>query len=72
MSQFFHILDGVTMVRGTVITEEGKYDLTTYSCCVNAQTGTYYYKTYDDSRIRKEVLQEYDLDETRLLHGASE
>ena len=23
-----------------------------------------YYKTYDDSRIRKEVLQEYDLDET--------
>ena len=72
VSQFFHILDGVTMVRGTVITEEGKYDLTTYSCCVNAQTGTYYYKTYDDSRIRKEVLQEYDLDETRLLHGASE
>ena len=72
VSQFFHILDGVTMVRGTVITGEGKYDLTTYSCCVNAQTGTYYYKTYDDSRIRKEVLQEYDLDETRLLHGASE
>ena len=38
---FSHILDGVTMVRGTVITGEGKYDLTTYSCCVNAQTGTY-------------------------------
>ena len=53
VSQFFHILDGVAMVRGSVVTEAGTYDITTYSCCVNTRTGTYYYKTYDDSRIRK-------------------
>ena len=48
-----HVKDGVAMVRGSVVTEAGTYDITTYSCCVNTRTGTYYYKTYDDSRIRK-------------------
>lgn len=67
VSQFFHILDGVAMVRGTVVTEKGKYDLTTYSCCVNAQTGVYYYKTYDDSRIRAAKLRETDPEAKRLI-----
>ena len=66
VSQFFHILDGVAMVRGTVITEAGTYDVTTYSCCVNVRTGDYYYKTYDDSRIRKFSLYEPDLEGTDL------
>ena len=60
VSQFFHILDGVAMVRGAVVTEAGTYDITTYSCCVNTRTGTYYYKTYDDSRIRKVDLYRED------------
>lgn len=51
VTQFFHILDGVAMVRGSVVTPEGTFDMTTYSCCVNARTGRYYYKTYDDMRI---------------------
>lgn len=61
VSQFFHILDGVAMVRGTVINEEGKYEMTIYSCCVNAQTGVYYYKTYDDCQIRKKNMYDTDL-----------
>ena len=67
VSQFFHILDGVAMVRGSVITEAGTYDVTTYSCCVNVGTGDYYYKTYDDSRIRKVGLYETDLEGTALM-----
>lgn len=67
VSQFFHILDGVAMVRGTVINEAGKYEITTYSCCVNTQTGVYYYKTYDDSRIRKRDMYETDLEGTELF-----
>ncbi len=39
------------MVRGSVITPEGKYDITTYACCFSAETGTYYYKTYDNNRL---------------------
>ena len=60
VSQFFHILDSVAMVRGAVVTEAGTYDITTYSCCINAATGAYYYKTYDDSRIRRTDLYQAD------------
>lgn len=66
VSQFFHILDGVEMVRGAVVTEAGTYDITTYSCCVNTRTGTYYYKTYDDSRIRKVDLCGEELEGSAL------
>ena len=48
--QFFHILDAVAMVRGSVVTPEGKYDETIYSCCADADTLTYYYKTYSNGR----------------------
>ena len=66
VSQVFHILDGVAMVRGTVVNEEGKYEMTTYSCCVNAQTGVYYYKTYEDYQIRERSMYDTDLDGTVL------
>lgn len=67
VSQFFHILDGVSMVRGSVITEAGTYDITTYSCCINTRTGAYYYKTYDDSRIWKVEMRETDLEGAELI-----
>ncbi len=51
VTQFFHILDSVSMVKGSTITNEGKYDITTYSCCVNTSKGIYYYKTYDNNQI---------------------
>ena len=60
VSQFFHILDSVAMVRGAVVTEAGTYDITTYSCCINAATGAYYYKTYDDSRVHRTDLSQAD------------
>lgn len=66
VSQFFHILDGVAMVRGSVITEAGTYDVTTYSCCINTRTGAYYYKTYDDSQIRKVEIEKSCLDGREL------
>lgn len=53
VAQVFHILDSVAMVRGTVITGEGRPDITTYSCCINASSGTYYYKTYENNQITK-------------------
>lgn len=62
ISQFFHILDSVAMLRGAVVTQDGKYDITTYSCCVNADTGTYYYKTYGNSRINAVDMRNVNLD----------
>lgn len=51
VSQFFHILDSVAMVKGAVVTKDGKNDFTVYSCCMNASRGIYYYKTYSNSQI---------------------
>ncbi|MGG7163399.1 choloylglycine hydrolase [Clostridium ihumii] len=51
ITQFFHMLDYVKMVKGGVITEDGLEDLTTYSSCMNQNNGVYYYKTYDNNRI---------------------
>ncbi|MGI6029030.1 MAG: choloylglycine hydrolase [Candidatus Heteroscillospira sp.] len=51
VTQFFRVLDSVVMVRGAVVMDSGEYDITTYSCCINAGKGIYYYKTYENSRI---------------------
>ena len=62
VAQFFHILDGVAMVRGSVRTPEDKCDITTYSCCIDAANGIYYFKTYDNNRIRAVHLHAEDLE----------
>ncbi len=51
VTQFFHILDSVAMVRGATITKDGKPDFTVYSCCINTSQGIYYYKTYANNQI---------------------
>ena len=58
VTQFFHLLDAVSMVRGTVITPEGRCDETTYSCCYDARERVYYYKTYDSGCLHGVRLTE--------------
>ena len=73
ISQMFHMLEGVSMVRGAVVTGEGKYDITTYSCCINADKGIYYYRTYENSAIQAINLHHEDLDaEVLKIFGLSE
>lgn len=48
---FFHLLDSVSMIRGTTLTKDGAEDQTHYSCCMNATRGIYYYKTYGNNQI---------------------
>lgn len=66
VTQFFHILDGVAMVRGSVLTPEGKCDLTRYSCCVDAARGIYYYKTYENNRIAAIDMGREDMDGDKI------
>ena len=61
-TQFFHILDNVAMVAGSVRTPENKFDRTTYSCCINASRGIYYYKTYNNNQISAVSMHKTDLD----------
>ena len=50
VSQFFHILDSVAMLNGSVLLGD-KLDKTVYSCCCNTNTKTYYYTTYENRQI---------------------
>ncbi len=49
--QFFHLLTSVEMVKGCCKTDEGKWDITIYSSCMNTDKGLYYYTTYNNRRI---------------------
>lgn len=66
VSQFFHILDGVAMVKGSVITPQGHHDITVYSCCINLSKGIYYYKTYENNQISAISLFQEDLEDTSI------
>ena len=51
VTEVFKILDQAAMIRGSVITEEDLFDITSYSCCINASRGIYYFKTYDNLKV---------------------
>ncbi len=61
VTQFFHILDSVKMVRGTCKTDEDTWDITGYSACINTDRGLYYYTTYDNRRISCIDMHKTDL-----------
>ena len=58
--QFFHILNSVSQVEGTV-DDNGKWAKTVYSSCCNADEGVYYYTTYENQQITTVSLKNYDL-----------
>lgn len=67
VSQFFHVLDSVSMVRGATLTDSGENDITFYSCCINTDRGIYYYKTYDNSQITAIRMDHANLDGDQLI-----
>lgn len=66
VNQFFKILQSVSMPRGCVLTPDGQYEYTRYSCCCNTDTGVYYYTTYDTPTIRKVDLHQHTPDGNTL------
>ena len=51
ISTFFHILDSVSMIKGTVLNKNEDSDITFYTSCINTTLGIYYYKTYLNNQI---------------------
>lgn len=51
LSNIFHILEGVTIPKGNVVTEYNRIDYTQYTACFNLDKVIIYYKTYDNSQI---------------------
>ncbi len=48
VNHFFHILDSAAIPKGAVITPDGKYHYTTYSCCFDADNLEMHFKTYEN------------------------
>ena len=67
VSQFFHILTSVEQQRGCCELENGKYEITLYSSCCNADKGIYYYTTYENRQITAVSLRGEDLDAQALV-----
>ena len=66
VSQFFHILHSVEQQRGCCDVGGGKYEITIYTSCCNADKGIYYYTTYENHQITAIDLHAEDLDGAEL------
>lgn len=66
VSQFFHILDSVSLVRGSTLLQDSVCSVTLYSCCVNAGKGVYYYKTYGNSQLTALRLTDENINSHKL------
>ena len=70
MNQFFHILGAVEQVRGECELADGKFEITIYSSCCNADKGIYYYTTYEDRSMHACDMHASELDGTVLCRMA--
>lgn len=74
ISQFFHILGAVDQQRGCCDVGDGKFEITLYTSCCNADKGIYYYTTYENHQITavdmfKEQLEGTSLTRYPLIQG---
>ena len=67
VSQFFHILGSVDQQRGCCDVGEGKFEITLYTSCCNADKGIYYYTTYENHQISAVDMHKTDLEENSLI-----
>ncbi|MGD9475243.1 MAG: choloylglycine hydrolase family protein [Eubacteriaceae bacterium] len=66
MSTIFHILDGVSLIKGSVVTEEQDLEFTQYTACYDLTTQTLYYKTYSNSQINAVSLSPENVNSTSV------
>lgn len=62
LCEFFHILNSVAMVRGSVVTPQNLNDITQYTSCMCQEKGMYYYNTYNSTQINVIDMHKEDLD----------
>ena len=67
VSQFFHILDAVSQVRGCCRLGRDVFEITQYASCCNTSRGIYYYTTYENRRISCVEMGREDLESAELI-----
>lgn len=66
-AQLMLILEKISMLRGCVKTDEEKWDITSYSACINASKLVYIIKTYDELNVFKVNMLNEDLNAAELV-----
>ncbi len=66
VGQFFHILGSVEQTKGCCVLENGRYEITVYTSCCNADKGIYYYTTYGNRQITAVDMHKANLNSTEL------
>lgn len=66
VNQFFHILGCVEQQRGCCEVENGRYEITIYTSCINADKGIYYYTTYNNHQINAVYMKNEDINSNTL------
>lgn len=64
--QFFNILNSVSMIKGSVVTHNNEYEVTQYSCCMDMNKMTYYYKSYDNTLIKAFIIKDEYMNSDKL------
>ena len=67
VGQFFHILGTVNQTRGCCEVGKGKFEVTVYSSCCNADKGIYYYTSYGNRQITSVDMYKENLDGQSLV-----
>ena len=67
VGQFFHIMETVSQTRGCCDMGDGKYEITVYTSCCNADKGVYYYTTYGNRQINAINMHREDLNGNALI-----
>ncbi len=68
LHQFFHILETVSVPRGSVLLENGAAPYTLYASCCQPAKGRYYVATYTRRCPTVFSLNDTDMDGTRMTH----
>lgn len=63
----YHVLNGVDIPKGSVITARDTIDYTQYTSYMVNTTQTYYYRLYNSLEIKRKSLYDFDLDSEKII-----
>ena len=67
VNRFFHVMNTVAVPRGCILTDGGAAVSTLYTSCVDTESLTYYFSTYDRCEIRSFNLFDAKLDSDAIF-----
>lgn len=68
VNSFFHIMDSVSVPKGSVRSKDGEYFYTFYTSCMDLENKEYYLSSYSKREIRRHSLYSRDLDGGELFY----